>query len=70
MSNPIGGSLAALMADGDALVDNWVASAKEQHASTPELVANLMLQMDMLPNKSNVFCVMLATAIQRLACAE
>lgn len=70
MGDQIGGSLTELMATGDSLVDNWVASAKENNASTPELVANLMLQMDLLPNKSGVFCVMLATAIQRLACAE
>lgn len=70
MEQPVGGSLTELMAAGDGLVDHWVEHATSNHASTPELVAHLMLQFDLMPNKSNVFCVMLATAIQRLACAE
>lgn len=70
MSAPLGGSLTELMAAGDTLIDQWVDHAKRHNASTPELVAGLLIQFEETPNTKSVLAVMVATAVQRLTSVE
>lgn len=67
MSLPLGGSLAALMATGDELVDGWLQHCKETHPTTPELLAAMFIQNETNPNKTATLAVLAASAIQRLA---
>ena len=67
MTAPQGGSMAELMATGTELIDSWVDHARKTNATTPELVAMMLIQTETVPNKLGVLAVLAATAIQRLA---
>jgi hypothetical protein len=58
--------MAALMACASDLVDSWVKHAKDNKATTPELVAMMLMQGEGKTNKGGVLAVLAATAIQRL----
>lgn len=58
--------MAEIMNTGSTLIDQWVAHAKATNASTPELVAQMLMQLETNPSKVATAVVMAATAIQRL----
>lgn len=58
--------MAQLMAAGSEMVDNWLKHAQDTHATTPELVAMMLIQTETQLNKAGVLAIMAATAIQRL----
>lgn len=62
--------MAAMMAKGDELLDSWVRHAQQHNASTPELVAQLLINLEDQQNKTSIAAVLAATAIQRLAAVE
>jgi hypothetical protein len=62
--------MAGLMAHGSDLLDSWVKHTKDNKATTPELVAMLLMQIEASPNKASVMAVLAATAIQRLVAEQ
>jgi hypothetical protein len=62
--------MAQMMATGDDLLDSWIAHAREYHASTPELMALMLIQLESAPNKLTVATILAATAVQRIAATE
>ena len=70
MTAPNGGSMAGLMACASDLVDSWVKHCKDNKATTPELVAMMLMQNEASTNKVAVLAVLAATAIQRLVVEE
>lgn len=70
MTTPQGGSMADLMNTGSEMADAWIDHAKHTHATTPELVALMLLHLEHHPNKLGVMTVLAATSIQRLAVSE
>lgn len=66
---PLGGSLIALLAGADTILDEWITHAKKTGANTPELMLMLLINKDMETpqiGRETAVIVMLATAIQRL----
>lgn len=70
MTQPIGGSLAGIMASGDEMVDQWVKHAQQHTASTPELTALMFMSAESWESKFATVVVLAASAIQRLAVLE
>jgi len=59
--------MAQLMAQGGEMVDGWVRHCIETRATTPELIAMLLINNETSPNKVGVMAILAASAIQRLA---
>lgn len=70
MSAPIGGGMTQLMADGGTMVDNWVRHAKETNATTPELIAMMLMNSETTPNRLGIMTILAASAIQRLVVSD
>lgn len=70
MTAPIGGSMAELMNTGSDLIDAWVKHARETNATTPELVAMLLIQLETNTSRTATLAVLTATAIQRIVALE
>lgn len=62
--------MADLMNTGSDLIEAWVRHARETNATTPELVAMLMIQLETHANKIATLSVLTATAVQRIVAAE
>lgn len=70
MTAPVGGSMADLMNTGSELVEAWVRHARETNATTPELVAMLLIQLESHQSKIATLAVLTATAMQRIVALE
>jgi hypothetical protein len=62
--------MADLMATGSDLVDAWVKHASDTNATTPELMAMLLIQLETQPNKLATLAILAATAVQRVVALE
>lgn len=58
--------MADLMNTGTELVDAWVRHARDTNATTPELVAMLLIQVEAHQSKIATLTVLAATAMQRI----
>lgn len=59
--------MAELMASGSVLVDTWVKHCVDTNATTPELVALMLISLEDGTNKMALMTVLAASAVQRLA---
>lgn len=59
-----------LMAQGSELVDSWVTHCVEAHATTPELIALMLMNSETSPNRVGLMAIIAASAVQRLAAVE
>lgn len=69
MTSPLGGSLTALLANADEILDSWIKHTQASRANTPELLAMLLLNMAGNDPHANhiTLTTVVATAVQRLA---
>lgn len=70
MTAPSGGSLTELMSNGDDIVTKWLEHVEKTRATTPEIIAQVFMEMEHVPNKVSLLAVLFATALQRLASVD